>query len=203
LRRELARFSAAAREGDPVATRAAGDELKSLVHLRHQHILRSVDAIVFELEERWSDCLATTKSIDTSKVGSVDKLMIDDLRARSLAHLGRAEEALPMARAVVDEARRVGHPRLERFVHTLGTAQLKAGDPASALASFDAGIAAGAGARVTERVAFHRGEALRALGRIDDARGEYERAIEARPESSWGRRAQERLINLADQPYRE
>lgn len=203
LRRAMGRLKAAADEGDAVATRAAADAVKTFVPPALQDFARAIDGLALEAEERWGDCLATTTAIDVSKVGPADKLVFDDRRARALVHVGRAEEGLAIANAVVDQARRSADPRLARYVATLGVAQLHTGDPGSALASLDEGAAGAKSAFARERAAFHRGEALRALGRIEDARAAYERAIEVRSEGSWGRRARDRLSTLEAQPYRE
>ena len=202
VRRAMTRFGGAIAQGDPIAARVAAAGVASFLPPARQDELRLVDGAVLELEESWAECLAVTEAIDASKLVPAAQLVVDDRRARALVRLSRGEEALPIARRIVDDARRSAHPSLARFVETLGVAQLSTGDAAAALASFDETRDRSTNARATAHAAFHRAEALRALGRTDEARAEYDRAIAAHPEGTWGRRARERSSDLAGQAYR-
>jgi len=49
---------------------------------------------------------------------------------------------------------------------------------------------------------YYLGEALAALGRLDEARAEWQQAVTIAPQSRWGQRAQERLAAGAPAAYR-
>jgi outer membrane protein assembly factor BamD (BamD/ComL family) len=86
-----------------------------------------------------------------------------------------------------------------RLVHD-GVAALRAGDPARALALFDAHGALYPGGALAEECAAERALALAELGRDDEARAAAHQFLSAHPTSPLAARLRERLRMLAPQP---
>ncbi|HEX6559489.1 MAG TPA: tetratricopeptide repeat protein [Longimicrobiales bacterium] len=120
---------------------------------------------------------------------------------------GHCIEALPYFRSFseesssqdsVTEARwRMGTCGLER-----GRAALAAGKPESALELLQVTLDLGAPQNLLDEAWFHRGEALTALGRLDEAQVAYERVLELTPagRSQLATRASRRLDEIRARP---
>ena len=131
---------------------------------------------------RAADCLAA--------LGDRSGGDADYLRAMALGRLGR----LPEADAAFERAASGGAPLAELRLNQ-GHAHRRAGDPASALAAYDQALAAGApGAHGA------RGAALKALGRLAEARAAYERQLAATPRDAASLASLGGVLNALGEP---
>ena len=199
LRKALARFNAAHAGDDRAAIDASVAEIRSLLPGKVVAGTAAIVALTFVAEERWEEVLESLAHLEGVRLPEPQRVGCDNLRAWALVELGRAPEALPFAREAVDGARRIADPALPAYLDTLAVALIQTGDPSGALVAL--GEAAAHAGRDEAALAFHRGEALRALGRGDEAIVEYRRAIDATGAKRWGKRARERLADAF--PYRE
>ena len=105
--------------------------------------------------------------------------------------LRQHDKAVAMAQQAVDAARSAGAPPAVRaiFFHTLGMSQLGQGDPQTALATFDAGLALSE----TPSLRLGRIEALMAANRQSQARAELNRL---QPSGTWSESNTQRHAKL-------
>ncbi|HET9440118.1 MAG TPA: tetratricopeptide repeat protein [Longimicrobiales bacterium] len=120
---------------------------------------------------------------------------------------GKCVDALPYFRAFIEastsrdsatEARwRMGTCGVER-----GRQALAGNDPVRALGLFDVTLEVGAPPHLLEQAWLERGEALLALGRIEEARAAFERVLEFNPtgRTQWSTRAERRLQEMMTVP---
>ena len=116
------------------------------------------------------------------------------------AHAGQTARAVEIARATVAAPAR---PRTRPYLlGTLGVALVLDGQHAAAVAPLREALAS-EGPRWAQAVRrYYLGVALAGLGRLDEARVEWQQAATLAPRSRWGRRAQERLDGGAPAAYR-
>lgn len=114
-------------------------------------------------------------------------------RAEALLRLDRRNDAEPLLRALFAEA---PQNLAAQAAYTLGTAQLEKGDPAEALATFDAAIPRFEQTRLGPALIFRSAEAAAKLGKADDARARFLRAAEADPKDEWADDALYRAARL-------
>jgi tetratricopeptide (TPR) repeat protein len=133
-------------------------------------------------------------AVDSSGLPDKVRAVVLNNRALALAHLGRAEEALPLA----TEALSLTDPSQRPYVLcTLGTAYVKAGRALEGVpflsesASLEVDSAWSLAVRLRSL-----GDGLDAVGRVADARSAYRRAIDAAPGTRPAALAEERLAAL-------
>jgi tetratricopeptide (TPR) repeat protein len=155
------------------------------------------------IEDRWADAVKLLQSVNRARFRPDEALYLDNNIAWALAHDGRAGEAMALAKRALEGAYLIA-PRLVPYCHgTLGVAQLKSGDAHAAVASLKESLRAPFALKNAQVIReYYLGEALLALGRLDEAVPALERASRW-PELRWSARARARLGELAKQtPYR-
>jgi len=184
---------------DATAARLALDELREDGTVPRE--LEMTEALVYELEGQHREAVRALDSlIESGRLGDGDLAYARNNLAWSLAQIGEAERAMAVAAQALDGASAWLAPYC---LGTLGVAQLAAGRTQAAVTSLSGALEAGGEARAQSIRAFHLGEALRALGRIDEAAVAYERCMREGPHLAWAARARSRLGALAAQvPYR-
>ncbi len=104
--------------------------------------------------------------------------MTEDLAAALRHHrAGRLDEAEKIYRRIIDE-----QPEQPEILHLLGGIAYQKGDPNTALAFYDRAGAASMGPQ-SDTLAFNRGNALKVLGRREEAIAAFQAATEAAPEN--------------------
>lgn len=160
------------------------------------------EALVYELEGQHREAVrALERLIDSGELGASDLAYARNNLAWSLAQIGEAERAIAVAEQALDGA----PPWLAPYcLGTLGVAQLLAGRTQAAITTLREALGAGDGQGRAQSIrAFYLGEALRGLGRFDEAAWAYERCMREAPNLGWATRARGRLGELAAAtPYR-
>jgi tetratricopeptide (TPR) repeat protein len=190
VRASQRRLQRALSHGDVSAVR---HELAELVATyrgqpRVRELLRSMEANLLVLEERYPEARALLESIDQSVIGEERLPMLQSQLAWCMAHVGDAEPAVELARAALGRAQSQPVDVQAYCQGALGVAYVLAGKPAQALPLLSANAEVG-GARNQSARAFYLGEALRAEGRMSEARAAYDRAAAIAPEGPFGKRA--------------
>src|SRR5215471_15222303 len=95
-------------------------------------------------------------------------------------------QAVELATEAVETAEQVKLPALPYFIGTLGVAQLSAGRPGDAVVKLEQALALGKDDRYLQPInAFFLGEALHALGQIEEAKQAWQRAIHETCRPNW------------------
>jgi len=130
-------------------------------------------------------------------------LLINNL-AWCRALLGDGDEAVALATKALEMAEQAKLPLLPYCLGTLGAAQVLSGRPGDAVSTLERALALGKGDAYAQPIRlFFLGEALDALGRTDEAKQAWQRAIQENPKSPHAGRARERLGTLeVAKPYR-
>jgi tetratricopeptide (TPR) repeat protein len=151
-------------------------------------------------DERWSEALAVVEAMDRDQLPAAERSGHDNALAWFCAHAGQTARAVEIARAAVAAP---AHPRTRPYLlGTLGAALVLDGQHAAAVGPLREALASD-GPRWTQTVRrYYLGIALAALGRLDEARAEWQKSVTIAPRSRWGRRAQERLDAGAPAAYR-
>ncbi|HEY7957832.1 MAG TPA: hypothetical protein VII38_21150 [Polyangia bacterium] len=151
-------------------------------------------------DERWSEALAVVEAMDRDQLPAAERSHHDNALAWFCAHAGQTARAVEIARATVAAPAR---PRTRPYLlGTLGVALVLDGQHAAAVAPLREALAS-EGPRWAQAVRrYYLGVALAGLGRLDEARVEWQHAATLAPRSRWGRRAQERLDGGAPAAYR-
>ena len=202
-RQHQARLDAALDEGDTDSVGRLLDEVDDYLGVfirRSERQQLRVRGQKLSNQERWSEALALVGSIDREKVPASERPTHDNALAWLAAHAGETARAVELARGAADAS---SDARTRPYLlGTLGTALVLDGQHAAALAPLREALALG-GPRWAQAVRRqYRGEALAALGRLDEARAEWRQAVTIAPRSRWGRRAQARLEAGAPAAYR-
>ncbi len=138
---------------------------------------------VYRLHGRLGDALAQYRAAlalhdspgSTDRVGAAQAM---NAIAVTLSLMGRYDEAGVQYEAALARARRTAPSTVPFFVANLGGFRLETGRPAEALALLDEAIAAAPEALHLARRISQRASALADLGRSDEARAEFNRAVE-------------------------
>lgn len=201
--RHAALQNAALDEGDDETRRtllAEEDEYYRRFVPRPEGFRLRLQARALAGEEKWSEAQAVIAQLDGVAVSANERVHHDNLVAWIGAHAGEA--ALAVERARANAAAPADASTRTFLLGTLGTSLVLDGQPAAALAPLRESIALG-GPRWAQAVRrYYLGDALAALGRLDEARAEWHQAVAIAPQSRWGRRAQERLAAGAPAAYR-
>jgi len=197
LAAQLARrraYQRAQRADDVIALRQAFDRLAEMYEDDHRPRVRAMvalhEAAVLAHEHRWSEAASCLERVDVSLFPASEARASVPVRAFVIAHVGNEATALQLldeaaAGATAEDQRRILGTRgivLQRLGRNeeaheaLSNAAREQGRPATLL--------------------FYRGEAERALGRIDDAVASYEEVLAIPGDSGWHRGAREALIAL-------
>jgi tetratricopeptide (TPR) repeat protein len=203
LWRALVRLSAAAERDDARGYRRACDELAAYYATARppaRLVVKLLEANALTFEERWMDARAVLDSIPVEQLRS--PLYFESYLGAVLSQVGETDRALELARtalarAEADVPRMIATCRLN-----LGAALVLAGRFADAVVQLKTvrGRPLNRAFSQTMR-SYYLGEALRGLGRLDEARAAYGQAVALKPENRWGRRAKARLAE-AWTPYR-
>jgi tetratricopeptide (TPR) repeat protein len=156
-------------------------------------------AVLLQLQDRWAEARKALLAIDRALLTGPQRAILDNNLAWCLAHEGRGEEAVELARAALARAKRVKVPSC---LGTLGAALLAAGKSTEALTYLQDAIRRGGRNRDQATRLYHVGECQRALGRPDLAEQAYAEAVRLAPQSQFARHARERLSELSAAPYR-
>ena len=185
---------------------------RELARLERSHAHHPFQLNVLELTEAWM-LLEEEHYAEARKVlEAMDPRALDGERlafyqaelAFCFAHTGDPDRALAFANAAIACAELI-HPKLLAHCRAvLGVVLLRSGQPREAVEMLEQSLRDGqADAYGQAMRAFHLGEALVALGRVDQAQQAYDRARRALPHSRWSLRAEACLDALSSQlPYR-
>jgi hypothetical protein len=168
----------------------------NLLHLTHAWLLVE--------EERYSDARWLLEHTDPDKLQAVRLPFYEAELALCLAHTGDVERGVELAHMAAWRAGNVNPPLLPYCQGAVGVTLHLAGRSTEAIVALQDGLRTGdAFPHGQAWRAFHLGEAMRAIGRADEAQQAYDRARRAAPGSRWSGRAEERLVALAERsPYR-
>ena len=168
----------------------------NLLHLTHAWLLVE--------EERYADARWLLEHTDPNQLQAVRLPFYEAELALCLAHTGETERAVELGHMAAWRAGNVNRPLLPYCRGALGVTLQLAGRSTEAIAALEEALREGdAFPHGQAWRAFHLGEALRSVGRTDEAQQAYDRARRAAPGSRWSGRAEERLIALAERsPYR-
>jgi tetratricopeptide (TPR) repeat protein len=198
-----ARMDAAIADGDDATRRRLLDETDEYyrLYVRNSERMRlRLRASGLVSEERYAEALALAGELDVDKLPAGERPAHANLVAWCCAHAGETARAVELARAT---AAAPAPPRLKPYLlGTLGAALVLDRQPAAAVAPLREALALGGprSAQVVRRL--YLGDALAALGRLDEARAEWNEAVTIASKSRWGRRAQERLAAPVPAAYR-
>lgn len=165
--------------------------------------LRMNESIVYSTSGHHAKAIAMLESIDPQRLTPPWRPWYLNNLAWSLAHTGQAARAVAMARESIAASEAAGDTAvmledLRAFqLGTLGASLVLAGDPEAAVAPLEQSLARGGKPRHQAARAFYLGEALRALGRADEAAAAYDRAIGEAPDSEHGHEAKAARERLA------
>jgi tetratricopeptide (TPR) repeat protein len=198
-----ARIDEAISDGDDEVRRRLYDETDEYyrVYVKGSERQRTrLSCSVLSADERWTEALALLAPIDRDAMPPAERVYHDNAVAWCSAHAGETARAVELARAAIDAG--PGARMRPYLLGTLGAALVLDGQPAAALASLRERLALG-GPRWAQAVRrYYLGEALAALGKLDEARAEWNGSVTIAPKSRWGRRAQQRLAAGAPAAYR-
>jgi predicted negative regulator of RcsB-dependent stress response len=184
------KMAASIGEGDVEAAQARWQQsLRPIYELQQQTImLRYQDAVILVLREEWQ---AALDSVETLQATGVSAVLVKSLRATCFAHLGRDAEAFTLASETLAANEVPGlRPALQT---TIALALVHQSHPERALPRLDEVAEAASTPILRASCSFVRGDALRALGREDEARAAYERTAALAPLSRYAVRARQRL----------
>ncbi|MBL8613593.1 MAG: tetratricopeptide repeat protein [Myxococcales bacterium] len=165
--------------------------------------LRMNESLVYSTSGHHAQAIALLESIDPERLSAPWRPWYLNNLAWSLAHAGQAARAVAMARESIAASDAAGDATVMREdlrafqLGTLGASLVLAGDAEDAVAPLEQSVARGGKPRHQAARAFYLGEALRALGRGDEARAAYDRAIGEAPDSEHGVKAKAALERLA------
>jgi tetratricopeptide (TPR) repeat protein len=117
------------------------------------------------------------------------RAIVENALAWAMAHDGDAAAAVPIAEAAVAGGGALSETERALCVGTLGIALARADRPTEALVQLEKALGMGGTPRAQAIRAFYVGEALRALGKAEEARAAYARCIRELPASKWATRA--------------
>jgi tetratricopeptide (TPR) repeat protein len=161
-------------------------------------VLPQWEASLLLIEERYEEALPKVEAlIPASKGGKPDLYRMNSL-AWCLAHTGKPDRAIELARSILQAAERNEDGMLYPYaLGTLGTAYLFADQPAQAVNFLEKSLTAGdESPRSQATRAYYLGECFRSMGKKDAARQAYQRAIEELPGSRYAVHSEERLLLL-------
>ena len=145
--------------------------------------------------EHWAEAVAAFESLEKANPRSplVAEERVD--RAEALDKLGRRPEAAALLRPIAADPQ---SPLAPAASDVLATLLIADGQPADGLAVLDAALARpNAAGPAGAPLRFHAADALRALGRADEARARFAAIAEADPKGPWAEAAQLRAATLA------
>jgi tetratricopeptide (TPR) repeat protein len=190
------------------AARVVLGELREVYGASHDVMeqLRLSESSILSLEGRHAEAASLLESIDRRRLDAAWHPWLLNNLAWSLAQTGNGARAVALAResiesAAPDERRVVTIEDLRAYqLGTLGASLVVAGEASEAVPVLEQALARGGRPRDQAARAFYLGEAMRALGRHDEAVDAWRRAAEAAPASEYGKRAETRSREL--RPYR-
>jgi tetratricopeptide (TPR) repeat protein len=206
LRRSWRRLQAATDAGAfPVARRELRRLKRAYKHsIRRLNILELTEAWLLVEEERYADARKVLGAMDAFVLDPGRLAFYEAELAICMAHTGEAEQAVDIAYVAAWRAEEA-NPKLHAYcVGVAGVTLLRAGRFSEAAAELQNALREGDAHPYGQGMrAFHLGEALLALGRIEEAQQAYDRARLAVPGSRWSIHAEQRMQSLlAPSPYR-
>jgi tetratricopeptide (TPR) repeat protein len=162
-------------------------------------------ASVSMLHDRWHEAVVALRAVDRDALSEPLRQDLDNNLAWALAHDGAEDEAVALARTVVERARADASVPVDAraaYIGTLGVALVRRGAPAPGLELLREALALGGTPRMQAMRYLFVGDAQRALGREDAEREAYLECIRAAPSSRSARAAAERLSSAPKSPYR-
>jgi tetratricopeptide (TPR) repeat protein len=190
----------AAQEHD--AARALLGELRELYAAYPKQLahLRMMEAGLLSREGRNTEACSLLESLDRTHFAGVQLAHLLNSLAWSLTQTGRAHEAVPLARASLEASSDSAGELRGYQLGTLGSALALDGQAAEAIMHLEEALIRKGTAWALSIRAFYLGEALRALGRHDEAAKAYARATEADPNGFFAACARDALQSF--RPYR-
>jgi tetratricopeptide (TPR) repeat protein len=156
---------------------------------------------------RNGDALRVLEAIDREKLAAAWRPWHANNLAFCLAEEGQAERGLTLVRESIALSERaaslgekiLGHDALEASqLGTLGACLVKTGAYEEAREALERSLGLGGAPGLRAGRAYYLGEALRPLGRLDEAKAAFDQALREAPESPWAKRARSALDALAD-----
>ena len=204
IKRSWRRLQVAVETGDAANAKRHLARLKRL-HARHDqtlNLLHLTHAWLLTDEERYLDARFLLEHTDPNALPAERLPFYEGQLALCFAHTDEQDRAVELAHIAVWRAGNVNQPLLPYCKRIVGVALLRSGRSNEAIEALQDAAEALHPEGDAMR-AFHLGEALRAVGRTDEAQQAYDRARRAAPGSRWSGRAEERLVALAERsPYR-
>lgn len=163
------------------------------------------EAAILSAAGRNGDAVRVLEAIDREKLAAAWRPWHANNLAYCLAEEGQAERGLTLVResiAISESAassgeKIVGQDALEASqLGTLGVCLVKTGAHEEARAHLERSLDLGGTPVLRAGRAYYLGEALRPLGRVDEAKAAFELALREAPESTWATRAREGLEKL-------
>jgi tetratricopeptide (TPR) repeat protein len=193
--------------GETKAARAMLNELREVYHgSRHaMEQLRLQESMILSLERRHAEAAALIASLDRKVLPKHFIPVLLNNLAWSVALSGEPGRGVDLARESMEASEHVGHVASSQDVRasqlgTLGAALTLAGKPEEGAPLLEQALARGGSKYSQSARAFYLGEALRALGRADDATAAYERAMREGEDNAYANDAREKLA--AQKTYR-
>ncbi len=169
--------------------------------------LRLYEAQLLSLEKKHAQAAKLLASVDMKVLGEAWAPVLWNNLAWYRVLAGDAPNALSAARASLDAAEKTTRPLFSAGsdlralqLGTLGAALAISGESEEAVEKLEQAIARGGTKKHQSAREYFLGEALASMGRDDDARAAYARAISEAPDTELAQRAAERLKAL--KPYR-
>lgn len=162
-------------------------------------LLRLYEANILSLERRYSDARALLDSVDRSLLSSAMRPWLLNNLAWSLVQLGEGQRAVEAARQSMSSSDDAGdRPASVEDVRayqlgTLGAALVVDDKPDEGVALLEQALTRGGRPRAQAARAFYLGEGLAALGRVDEARASWQRAVDLAADEEYAERARSRL----------
>ena len=204
FRRSFARVRALVDREDFASAHAVIAEIREVTPTE---AMRLYEGTILSRERRHADAIRMYESIDRRRLQKNAVPWLLNNLAWALARSGQGARAVAVARESIESAGDAGpRPFFKDDLRacqlgTLGAALVVAGQPADALDPLEQALARGGTPQQRAARDFYRGEALQALGRHDDARSAWKRAVETCAKCEVGELARERLDAPAP-PYR-
>jgi tetratricopeptide (TPR) repeat protein len=198
--RAFAKLSRMVVAGNTAGARAVLNELReAYVTSRHaMEQLRLQESSILVLERRHAEAAALLASLDRTLLPKHFLPVLLNNLAWSVALSGEPGRGVELARESMKASEHVGHAASLHDVRgsqlgTLGAALTLAGKPEEGAPLLEQALARGGSSYSQSARAFYLGEALRALGRADDATAAYERAAREGNDNGYAKDARDRL----------
>jgi tetratricopeptide (TPR) repeat protein len=149
----------------------------------------SIDLNAMLCEERFAEVCALLTEAVGRPMASGQRAVVENALAWATAHAGAPQQAIPIAEAALAHGAQLSTHERALCHGTLGAALVLAKRPADAIVELEKALGAGGTPRAQTIRFFYLGEALRGLGRVEEARAAYNRSMRELSTSRWATRA--------------